>query len=166
MLHFTHYYAYIMVFMENLNANLNVFLVFHFHFLLIYLFIFIFTNKWKPLGPSSTMSSFILIIRYPFKIKLILPYRHFTNCLHYPMNDLFYEYMDNCMVLFSLIFHLIQISYMILFKKIRKIALYTKLINLNSIILKLTIIDIYFEMMKLMIFNGLCQNFMNYVSLF
>jgi len=55
---------------------------------------------------------------------------------------------------------------MILFKKIRKIALYTKLINLNSIVLKSTIIDIFFEMMKLMIFNALHQHFMNYFSLF
>jgi hypothetical protein len=52
------------------------------------------------------------------------------------MNDLFYEYMDNFMVLFSKKFHVIQKSYMILFKKIRKNAVYTKLINFNSAILK------------------------------
>jgi hypothetical protein len=45
MLHFTHYYVYIMEFMENLNVKLNVFLVFHFHLLLTDLFIFIFINK-------------------------------------------------------------------------------------------------------------------------
>jgi hypothetical protein len=35
MLHFTHYYAYIMEFMENLNVKQNVFFVFHFHLLFI-----------------------------------------------------------------------------------------------------------------------------------
>jgi uncharacterized Fe-S cluster-containing MiaB family protein len=61
------------------------------------------------------------------------------------MNDLFYEYMDNCMVLFFFDFSSYTNIIHDFIKKIRKITLYTKLINLNSIVLKSTIIDLFWN---------------------